>query len=402
VNANRPRIVAIVGRLDEPTDGVRDYCFRLSDALREQGVEMSLAEIRWENSGWRRAVLGIRAHAPVNAGDWALLQYTAIAWSRRGFPFGALAVAWSLRSRSARLAVVFHEPYGFYARGLWAWLRFQFQEWIIRRLCRLSELAIFTVPLSRLPWTRGEEIKARFIPIGSNIPALVNDRQKPKACSEGVKTIAVFGVSPVARTAWEVEEITRAVREAEKKVGKLRLLVFGRGALEARDLMQKALEGSKIELCVLGILPAQRIAEIFSQSDALLYVRDNLTPQRGCALAAVACALPLVSYGDPAKCFPLNEAGVLLAPPGNSKALVDALLQVLSDADLWFRLSERSIAAYKKYFTWDEIARKYLNAFQAAAGSRQRSSEDASTSQVNVEDTAPSPSGDGAEEMSAR
>jgi glycosyltransferase involved in cell wall biosynthesis len=273
---------------------------------------------------------------------------------------------------------------------------------MIRRLYRLSELAIFTVPLSRLAWIANEEPKSRFIPIGSNIPSLLIPRQAQTASAEAIKTVAVFGVTPVTRTAWEVEEISRAVREAKKGVPRLRLVVFGRGAPEVSGLFERALRGSGIELTVLGILPARRIAEILSNSDVLLYVRDNLVPQHGCILAAVACGLPVVSYGDSAQCFPLNEAGVLLAPPRNRDAFAAALTQVLSDGELWSSLRERSVEAYKRHFAWGKIAREYVEAFEVAASLKLPEPAGDVTLQEKIPDAAPPASGHRTQGISAR
>ena len=48
--------------------------------------------------------------AALDGADRILLQYTALSWSRRGIPFGAVATLGVLRSRGVRCVVVFHEP----------------------------------------------------------------------------------------------------------------------------------------------------------------------------------------------------------------------------------------------------------------------------------------------------
>lgn len=365
------KILALTGRHDPLSDGVWDYCTRLSAALREHGADMGLSEVAWEERGWPTAVCELWNRLSRKRSEWALLQYTAMAWSRRGFPFGALAVAWIAKHRGARLAVVFHESFGFRAKGIWARSRFGCQQWVIRRLFSIADVGIFTVPLASLPWLRHNDAKACFIPIGANIPAMLTPRQLHTASPETPKTVAVFCVTTVRKTEWEVAEITAAVRHAMKAVPRLRLVVFGRGATEARSLLEDALADISVELTILGVISPEEITRILSESDALLYVRDTLTPQHGSALAAVACGLPLVAYGDEAGCSPLSEAGILLAPPGDRNALYSALERVLTDDAFWTALHNRSVNAYKKYFAWEEIARKYATALQvlASAGS---------------------------------
>ena len=48
--------IALLGRRDEPTDGVRDYCFWLSQALQQQGVTLRVAAVNWESRGWLKSL----------------------------------------------------------------------------------------------------------------------------------------------------------------------------------------------------------------------------------------------------------------------------------------------------------------------------------------------------------
>jgi glycosyltransferase involved in cell wall biosynthesis len=382
VKTDKRKILALIGRRDLVSDGVWDYCTLLSEALRPHGMDMELSEVNWAQSGWLAALRKLRSQLFTSPGEWALLQYTAMAWSRRGFPLGALAIAWAAKNRGVRLAVVLHEPRGFQASGIWARFRFACQQWVIRRLYSLADVCIFTVPPATVPWLRRDDSKICFIPIGSNIQENMTLRQRATS-ADSPKTVAVFCVTNLARTAWEVAEIAAAIRHAGKSVPHLRLIVFGRGAMEARNLLENALAGSGAECSILGVLPAEEVARILSEADALLYVRDALTPQHGSALAAVASGLPLVAYGDEATSFPLSEAGIILVPPGDREALGCALRRVLTDDPLWNSLHLRSLSAYKKYFAWEEIARRYATALEISV-SAQTVSHSQETHELNV------------------
>src|SRR5207244_7986750 len=96
-------MVALLGRRDEPTDGVRDYCSLLAEALRRRGVTLKLAESFWERDGWLRELWNLWKQSRKWRGEWVLMEYTALAWSRRGFPFGVLAVLALLDRKSTRL-----------------------------------------------------------------------------------------------------------------------------------------------------------------------------------------------------------------------------------------------------------------------------------------------------------
>ena len=84
--------IALLGREDLPTDGVRDYCLQLSRAFARRGEHLDVAEVRRETQGWLRAVGQLWRESRAWKGRWVLLQYTSLMWSRRGFPVGALAV----------------------------------------------------------------------------------------------------------------------------------------------------------------------------------------------------------------------------------------------------------------------------------------------------------------------
>src|SRR5579863_5692496 len=103
------RLVALLGKLESPTDGVEDYCFWLSRALAEAGWTLDVVRFSWPQ-GWLGALRRLWKQSKQWRGQWVLVQYTAFAWSRRGFTAGLLPVIWILRRRGAKCAVVLHDP----------------------------------------------------------------------------------------------------------------------------------------------------------------------------------------------------------------------------------------------------------------------------------------------------
>ena len=53
---NERRIIALLGRRDEPTDAVEEYCRYLGGALRDRGFAMELARVPWKERGWTVAL----------------------------------------------------------------------------------------------------------------------------------------------------------------------------------------------------------------------------------------------------------------------------------------------------------------------------------------------------------
>src|SRR3989442_5315115 len=100
--------IAILGRQDKPTDAVEEYCRYLGEALLAEDFELIIERVAWPESGWTRAANALRHRAEGWRGAWVLVQYTALAWSARGFPVRFPRVLTTLNAAGARLSVDFH------------------------------------------------------------------------------------------------------------------------------------------------------------------------------------------------------------------------------------------------------------------------------------------------------
>jgi glycosyltransferase involved in cell wall biosynthesis len=356
---NAVKWIALLGRRDVPTDGVADYCAFLARGLEARGTEMSLARVSWMEDGWFNGLRKLWRESAAWRGEWVLLQYTALSWSRRGFPLGAVAVLAILRRRGVRCAVVFHESHRQGGSGRLQGIRGACQDWVIHKLYEGAAKSIFTVPVETVGWLPKGENKAAFIAIGANIPERAGRRDAPAPAAKE-KTVIVFGItdSPEA-AAREANDISRVMLEACKKLGRLRLVVVGRGALEAREQFAKAFQGGGVEVVVRGVLPAEEIAREFESADALLFVRSAITPRRGSAMAGIASGIPIVGYRDGSISGPLEEAGVEWSPWHDQENLTRGLVRVLSDPQRWMELHERNLEVQKNYLSWDRIAERF-------------------------------------------
>jgi glycosyltransferase involved in cell wall biosynthesis len=362
-------MIALLGRIDKPTDGLDDYCNFLGQALARRGVTLKRVYVPWDNEGWIRPLRRLWRESAAWRGEWVLLQYTALSWSRRGITLGVLAAAAIVRRRGARCAVVFHEHTGFGGSSWRERVRHAFEIWVLRTLYRKSERSIFTIPLDTVEWlppigaeriAPGDQKKAAFIPIGGNIPEHIDHRDAGAPTQE--KGGVVFGVRGFPAASGEVADAAGAMREAGKAIPNLRLVVVGRGSREAQDEFASALEGCSVGLDVRGVLPAEEIAEEFCRADALLFVWSYITLQRGGALAGIACGLPIVGYGNGEPSGALAEAGIEWSPWRDRKALAAALVRVLSEPKRWLELHERNLLVQEKYFSWNRIAELYIEA----------------------------------------
>jgi glycosyltransferase involved in cell wall biosynthesis len=352
-----------MGRRDTPTDGVEDYCTFLGRALTQHDVKLEQLRTEWSEKGWKAALQALEGRAEDLRGKWVFVQYTALAWSSRGFPFGTLRTLDLLRRCGARVAVVFHEftpqeAGHFLVRPV----RAVCQSFVIRRLYARADLAIFTVPAAKIAWLPANHPKAASIPIGANIPEPRTSGSNEAGNEGSERTVAVFCFTPGINRELEVEDIVHAMRTCYRSGQKTRLVILGRGSQEVRAEIEERLSGSGVTVSATGLLPAEEISMLLLQTDALLFVSGQVSQRRGSALAGIACGLPVVGYAGAAEGTPIAEAGLQLAPYRNREALAAALARVLGDADWRNELRRRSVAAQHKYFSWDAIAEKYAAA----------------------------------------
>lgn len=352
--------IAILGPKDFPTDGVQDYCEFLGSALERYAVDLRFVRVEWKQKGWLSALRELWRDSVGWRDKRVILQYTAMSWSRHGFPFAVLIVLALLRLRGARCAVMFHEPY---PQGGARWrerLLSACQDWVIRAMHSKADKSIFPDSLATIGWLPKDSNKAVFIPIGANIPEPLAGAAASSEIKSTTRTIAIFCLTGAPHFRRELREIVEATRSVIASGAKVRLLFLGRGTAEAREDIGQAFCNMPVEVSIMGLLPTAEITETLLRSDVMLCVRGTVYPRRGSAIAGIACGLPIVGYRGPETVFPITEAGLELVPYGQPRALGEALSRVLSDNHLSQQLRDRSLRAYTKYFSWERIAERFL------------------------------------------
>ncbi len=359
-----PRLaaIALLGRLDQPTDGVRDYCSLLAEAFLRRGDRFDLVEVRWEDQGWIKSLSKLWSDSGSWTGGWVLFQYTALTWSRKGFPLGALAVLGILKMRGVKLCVVFHDISNDNRSGIKQRARVAFQYWTMRRALHWSARSIITVPLELVPWLTRDSDKAVSIPVGANFPAIDHEIENDGTSKTSAPTVVIYGISWGAAGAQEIDDIGYVVNRVRSKVAGLRVVVIGRGSPEAETALRKRLDGSGVQVQVLGLLPVEEIPRTLAGAKAMLCVRGHVSGRRGNVIAGIVCGLPVAGYSGTETGFPITESGLLLYDKKDREGLADGLSRILTDEKLYGDLRARNLAAAAKYFSWDAIASKVRQA----------------------------------------
>jgi glycosyltransferase involved in cell wall biosynthesis len=359
--------IALLGRKDEPADGITDYCQQLAASAAKRGIEVRLVRVEWAQQGWPSALKNLLRQSKNWRGVWVLPQYAAMGWSGRGFPVGALLSVAILRLRGARCAMVFHEPWGVGGTGVIGRIRGAFQNWTVRTLYRASEKSIFTIPLSTVPLLANvSDNKSASIPLGPNIPESLTRRIAHAVSANATRTVVVFCVSESPYGEREIADVAGAMRAATTPDLRLRIIFVGRGTSELKNVITEAFAGSNIEVVVRGVCSAPEVTDIFSESDAMLAVRGRLYLRRGSALAGLACGLPILGYGGEASGTILEQGGIALVPFGDREALGLALREILLSPTRWQEMHDKSLALQQKYLSWDVIAKDFDNFLRPA------------------------------------
>ena len=354
------RCIAVLGRPDEPTDAVEEYCQYLGEALELERFKLEIVRVRWDQARMRACLRQLSKQMVESRNSWFLLQYTALAWSKRGFPSRAVRIMKYLKARNARCAVVFHDANA-YAGNRWIdGVRRTLQLSVMRRLLKLSDVSIFTVPRDKISWVPASASNVVFIPVGANLPAPEKAWNQKKESTDSVPVVAIFSITGGHRTSQEVSEISAAVKFAAKQTGPLRVVVFGRNSDVGGNSLKAALAGSPVEVTVMGLIPAEKVVQVLGSSEVLLFVRGPISSRRGSAIAGIACGLPVIAQEGSETAPPITDAGVVLVPADDPAELGPALVRVLTDHNYRASLAERSRNAQDRYFSWTIIAAQYL------------------------------------------
>jgi glycosyltransferase involved in cell wall biosynthesis len=364
------KCIAVLGRREEPTDGVEDYCSYLREALAAEDVNLISMRVQWAEMGWPKGRKEFSAAIRGKENDVFLLQYTALAWSRRGFPMRAVGILKALKKSGAQCGVVFHDPDGYAGNRLIDRVRRRLQRRTMRRLLQLSDVAIFTLALEKISWLPAEARKVFCIPVGANLPAPERAWTTARNRSAGKPVVAIFSLSDQPIRTHEVSVIVEAVSYAAKQAGPLQIVLIGRNSEVGAEELRAQLSGATVDVKALGLISAEDIVNQLGAADAMLFPRGSISTRRGSAIAGVACGLPVIALHGSEVAPPITEAGVAFVPENSTKEFGPILTRVLTDLTYRKELAERSRNAQSRYFSWKAIAIQYAQALRTTMSSR--------------------------------
>jgi glycosyltransferase involved in cell wall biosynthesis len=362
------KIVIVTGSYPPLRCGVGDYTYKLSRAIRNQGVDVNVITSKKARSHPRPEFLypAVKKWSVVRMFFLARqirqslprivhIQYPTIDY---GYHLGPQALLILLRLLGQKVITTIHE--------------FQMAR-IPRRLSLMpflfwSNLLIFTSEEERtavtqsFTWLRNRILDTSYvIPVGSNIPLLSN----MKVSREEGPVISFFGLFYPGR---KIELVIHAFDEARKKHPALKFRFIGdvhpryKGYfLKIKELAEEVLPHESLEW-ILGRTP-EEIALALRQSVAcVLPFPDGASFRRTTFIAALSLGIPIITTrGKSTSGQIVDGVNVLFAD--NATSIANRIDLLLTETSLADSIAENS-KKLSSSFSWERIASDHIRAYE--------------------------------------
>jgi glycosyltransferase involved in cell wall biosynthesis len=352
--------------------GIGDFSASLANALAEIGRDVVVVTSTGVNAdsnpkvrvlpaidSWRPAsVWRILRLLHANGCEVLNLEYPTQRYGRLSAVDLIPALA---RLHGLRAVTTIHEYGSYRAAG----------RWRVRTMVRASNAAIVTEADNLHALERaGLKTKLHHVPLAPTIEpvALAASERDALRAARGTPAdsdvFAYFGlISPGKGLDTLLDALDMIPTEAPLRVW----VLAGREAVEpayraAFDQVAPQLERLEREGRIYwsGDLSAADLSRHLSAADvAVLPYRDGASLRRTTLLAALAHGLPVISCGEKAPC-----GGIELVPPGDARALAEAMLRLSADGTRRRQLADDALAAAAD-FRWPEVARRTAEVMDA-------------------------------------
>jgi len=155
-----------------------------------------------------------------------------------------------------------------------------------------------------------------------------------------------------------IKYLIEALPKVLKRQNNTKLIIIGDGPEKPRLLSLSDELGLKHEVLFLGSIPQDEVFSYMNASD--VFVGPSLFEGLGNVfIEAMACGTPIIgtSVGGIRDIIE-NEVNGLLVPPGNSRAIAEAISRILSNEDLAISLTRNGRKIVEEKFDWDKICEK--------------------------------------------
>jgi glycosyltransferase involved in cell wall biosynthesis len=158
-----------------------------------------------------------------------------------------------------------------------------------------------------------------------------------------------------------MEGILRALPRIRQRLAAPVVLTKAGGDFTASQRALIASLGIEKAIEYVGAVSLEELVRVYARADVLLtpslYEGFGMT-----ALEAMACGTPVVASNTGSLPDVVGDAGLLVSPT-DVEAMVDAVVQVVTDRELQDTLRRRGLARARS-FTWERTARETLAVYR--------------------------------------
>lgn len=155
-----------------------------------------------------------------------------------------------------------------------------------------------------------------------------------------------------------IKYLIKAFNKVLEDQNNIRLLIIGDGPEKKKLVNLSDQLHLKDRVSFLGHMPQEQVLSYMCASD--IFVGPSLVEGLGNVfIEAMACGTPVI--GTTVGGIPdiiEDEVNGLLVPPGDSKAIANAILKILDDEELRIRFSKKGLMVVKEKFAWDNICER--------------------------------------------
>ncbi|WP_181256729.1 glycosyltransferase family 4 protein [Merismopedia glauca] len=162
--------------------------------------------------------------------------------------------------------------------------------------------------------------------------------------------------------------LLEAIPLVAERIPEIKLIIAGRG--EKIDELLTGVDPKYYEV-LNDYIPSEAVAGLFQRSTAVIlpYIESS---QSGVAAIAYSLGTPVIAsdIGGLGEMIRHKQDG-LLVPPGNVRALADAIVRLLSDPNLQIQIQQAALERSQEDLNWSNIAAQTIEVYhQAIAASK--------------------------------
>lgn len=385
-----PRVLLLVSYYLPYLSGLTVFAQRLAQALAAQGVEVTVLTSRHQRNLASEEVLeGIKVFRTPVWGrlgkgvllpglPWRFCQLARFAdvvllvlpQAEAGI-LAALAKRWLAKPVVAVLLCDVELGQGLRQRNIEALLRV-LHRWALQQADRVVTLTEDYA--EQTPILQAVKGKLWVIPPPIPPPQVLPERVAAlrKAWGIGPREMLVGWVGRVSREKG-LEILAQAMPLVWERLPDVRVLCAGPkekvvGEASYRRQLEGLLSQFGPKWAFTGILPGEDLAALYACLSVLVLPSVNRTEAFGMVqVEAMACGTPVVASDLPGVREPVRTTGMgLLVPPGEPKALAQALLQVLQGPKSFPRPSPGALGTYAP----SSVAGKYMRLFSQLSSAK--------------------------------